>query len=82
LWRNWEKEKADRRECGCTTYFYQGLSRVNFIHCFKDCAKTPWNTSSISAWVLRRSTNCWAILGQTLIEETHNFERAYLQKNA
>jgi hypothetical protein len=45
------KDKEEKR--GCMTYLYQGETRVDFIRYFKDCVKTPCNTGSISARVLR-----------------------------
>jgi hypothetical protein len=36
-----ETEKKERRERGKTTYYYQGVTRVNFIHYFKDSTKSP-----------------------------------------
>jgi hypothetical protein len=32
-----KRERRKRRECGCTTYLYQGVTRVNFMYYFEDC---------------------------------------------
>jgi hypothetical protein len=52
LWRNLEKENEGKVEDLDEWRLYEGVTRLDLIHYFKNCAKTPWNTGSMSVRVL------------------------------
>jgi hypothetical protein len=54
LRRKWQMWTKKTEECGWTPYLYRCVTRLSFIHCFKDCTQTPWDTGSVSATALRQ----------------------------